>query len=279
MSETQPPASQKPRAKKPAAVARYDEMADTDGALRPQWQRVVRAFEQMTPEEYSSRLASMRAMVRDNGVTYNVYDEAGGRARPWELDPVPFVIGAADWKIIEAGVAQRARLADLMLRDIYGPQDLIKSGDLPPHLVFGHPQFLRPLMGVKPPGGVHVHLYSADLARMPDGSWMVLSARADAPSGIGYALENRIVISKTFPDLFRDMQVERLASFFQRYREHVLDLAEAKKGRAVLLTPGPYNEAYFEHAYIAHYLGLSLVEGQDLVVRDGQVLLKTLAGS
>ena len=277
MSETQSPASQKPRAKKPAAVARYDEMTE-NGALRPQWQRVVRAFEQMTPEEYSSRLASMRAMVRDNGVTYNVYDEAGGRARPWELDPVPFVIGAADWKIIEAGVAQRARLADLILRDIYGPQELIKSGDIPPHLVFGHPQFLRPLMGVKPPGGVHVHLYSADLARMPDGSWRVQSARADAPSGIGYALENRIVISNTFPDLFRDMQVERLASFFHAYREYVLDLAEEKKGRAVFLTPGPYNESYFEHAYIAHYLGLSLVEGQDLIVRDGQVLLKTLAG-
>jgi uncharacterized circularly permuted ATP-grasp superfamily protein/uncharacterized alpha-E superfamily protein len=259
-------------------VARYDEMAEQDGRLRPQWQRVVRAFEQMTPPDYAARLASMRAMVRDNGVTYNVYDEAGGRARPWELDPVPFVIGAADWKIIQTGIAQRARLADLILKDIYGPQQLIKSGDIPPHLVFGHPQFLRPLMGVQPVGGVHVHLYSADLARMPDGSWMVLSARADAPSGIGYALENRIVISNTFPDLFRDMQVERLASFFHAYREFVLDLAEQKKGRAVFLTPGPYNESYFEHAYIAHYLGLSLVEGQDLIVRDGQVLLKTLAG-
>ncbi len=280
VSETQqpPPVSQKPRARKPAQVARYDETADKNGALRPQWQRVVRAFEQMTPEEYTSRLVSMRGMVRDNGVTYNVYDEAGGRARPWELDPVPFVIGAEDWKIIETGIAQRAHLADLMLRDIYGPQRLIESGDLPPHLVFGHPQFLRPLMGVEPPGGVHVHLYSADLARKPDGSWMVLSSRADAPSGIGYALENRIVISNTFPDLFRDMQVERLASFFHAYRERVLELAEGRNGRAVLLSPGPYNEAYFEHAYIAHYLGLSLVEGQDLVVRDGQVLLKTLAG-
>src|SRR5690242_9930811 len=136
-------------------------MAERDGTLRPQWQRVVRAFEQMTPEDYASRLTSMRGMVRDNGVTYNVYDEAGGRARPWELDPVPFVIGAADWKVIEAGIAQRARLADLILRDVYGPQHLIANGDIPPHLVFGHPQFLRPLMGVKPAGDVHIHLYSA----------------------------------------------------------------------------------------------------------------------
>ena len=232
----------------------------------------------MTPEFYAARLTSMRDMIRDNGVTYNVYDEAQGHARPWELDMVPFVIGPEDWKTIAAGVAQRARLSDLLLKDIYGPQKMIAEGHIPPHLVLGHPQFLRPLMGTTPKNGVHVHLYSADLARNADGSWIVLSSRADAPSGLGYALENRIVISQTFPDLFRDLQVERLASFFHAYREHVLALAGGDKGRAVLLTPGAYNEAYFEHAYLAHYLGLSLVEGQDLVVRDGQVFLKTLAG-
>ena len=278
MSETNYPRSQKSRAQRTQAVPRYDEMLDGAGSLRPQWQHVARAFNQMTPQEYASRLESTHDMMRDNGVTYNVYDEAGGQARPWQLDIVPFVIGAADWSIIEAGIAQRARLADLLLRDIYGPQKLIADGHIPPHLVFGHPQFLRPLMGIEPKGGVHVHLYSADLARTPDGSWVVLSMRADAPSGIGYALENRIVISQTFPDLFRDLQVERLASFFHAYREHVLDLAGARKGRAVFLTPGPYNEAYFEHAYLGHYLGLSLVEGQDLAVRDGLVFLKTLAG-
>jgi uncharacterized circularly permuted ATP-grasp superfamily protein/uncharacterized alpha-E superfamily protein len=278
VSETHIPASQKPRDQKALSVARYDEMRDRSGALRPHWQAVERAFTEMTPEDYASRLASMRSMVRDNGVTYNVYDEAGGHERPWQLDIVPFVIGPSDWKAIEAGIRQRAHLSDLLLRDIYGPQTLVAEGDLPAHLVFGHPQFLRPLMGVEPAGGVHVHLYSADLARTPDGSWMILSARTDSPSGIGYALENRIVISQTFPDLFRDLQVERLASFFHAYREHVLALAEAGKGRAVLLTPGPYNEAYFEHAYLAHYLGLSLVEGQDLAMRNGEVFLKTVAG-
>ena len=278
MSETQHPVSQEARGGLTRSVARYDEMLDRAGLLRPQWQALARAFKQMTPQEYASRLASTRNMMRDNGVTYNVYDEAGGQARPWQLDIVPFVIGAADWAVIEAGIAQRARLSDLLLRDIYGPQTLIAGGHIPPHMVFGHPQFLRPLMGVEPAGGVHVHLYSADLARKPDGSWVVMSARADAPSGIGYALENRIVISQTFADLFQDLQVERLASFFHSYREHVLGLAEARKGRAVLLTPGPYNEAYFEHAYLAHYLGLSMVEGQDLAVRDGLVYLKTLAG-
>ena len=275
MSDTQLPSAP---ASEALHVARYDELKDASGALRPHWQGFATALTHMTEAEHARRTTSARAVIRDNGVTYNVYDEAGGRARPWQLDIIPLVIGATDWAVIEAAVAQRARLADALLRDIYGPQRLIADGHLPPHLVLGHPQFLRPLMDAKPPGGVHVHLWSADIARAPDGSWVVLSARADAPGGIGYALENRIVVSQLFPDLFRDMQVERHAAFFHAHREHVLGLAEGAPGRAVLLTPGAYNEAYFEHAYLAHYLGLSLVEGQDLVVRDGQVFLKTLAG-
>jgi len=278
VSETNPPTTASRRTPIAPSPARYDEIHASDGGVRSQWQTIARTFETLTPDAFEGRIASTRNMIRDNGITYNVYDDAGGRARPWQLDVVPFVIGAADWKIIEAGIAQRARLADLVLKDIYGPQTLLAEGHIPPHLVLGHPQFLRPLVGIEPAGGVHVHLYSADLARAPDGSWSVLFSRADAPSGLGYALENRIVISQTFPELFRDMKVERLASFFHAYREHVLNLAAAHNGRAVLLTPGPYNEAYFEHAYLAHYLGLSLIEGQDLVVRDGLVYLKTLAG-
>ena len=169
----------------------------------------------------------------------------------------------------------RSCLADALLNDIYGEQRLIAEGHVPPHLIYGHPQFLRPLHGTKPQGGVHVHLYSADLARAPDGSWRVMSSRADAPSGLGYALENRLVVSQTFPDSFGDMRVARLASFFNAYRENILALAASRRDRAVLLTPGPYNESYFEHVYLAHYLGLTLVEGDDLVVRDAQVFLKT----
>jgi len=257
-------------------VARYDELCE-GGAVRPHWQPVAREFAALRADEYARRVASSRAMIRDNGITYNVYDEGVGQARPWELDLVPFVISVSDWKALEAAIIQRAHLANLILSDVYGAQRLVSEAHLPPHLVTGHPQYLRELRGVKPPGGVHVHLYSADLARATDGSWMVISSRADAPSGAGYALENRIVVSQSFPDLFRDMQVSRLASFFRTYRENVMRLS-ATSGRAVLLTPGPYNEAYFEHAYLAHYLGLSLVEGEDLMVRDGQVFLKTLSG-
>lgn len=257
----------------------YEELHDECGEVRAHWKILYDALERMPAEEFAQRRAGAQALIRDNGVTYNVYDESGGQARPWQLDILPFVVGPADWKTIEAGIKQRARLANAVLTDIYGAQRLIAGGGhLPPQLVFGHPQFLRPLCGVSPAHGVYVHLYSADLARTPDGNWIVLASRADAPSGLGYALENRIVVGQTFPDQFAEMRIRRLASFFNGYRECVLSLTRTQKGRSVLLTPGPHNEAYFEHAYLAHYLGFTLVEGDDLLVRDGNVYLKTLTG-
>ena len=259
-------------------LRRYDELRDEAGAIRPHWRAFAKMLSGLPPEEYARRRASADAMVRDNGVTYNVYDESAGQQRPWQLDIVPFIISAAEWKGIEAAIIQRAHLADLILRDIYGEQKLIAQGHLPPHLIVGHPQFLRPLSGAEPASGVHVHLYSADLARSADGSWRVVASRTDAPGGLGYALENRLVVGQSFADSFREMQVTRLASFFNAYRENILSLAASRRDRAVLLTPGPYNESYFEHVYLAHYLGLTLVEGDDLVVRDGEVFLKTLTG-
>jgi len=267
-------------AEPPSAVlpARFDELRDASGELRPHWRAFANSLSALSPEEFERRQASARATVQDNGVTYNVYDDRGGQARPWQLDIVPFILSPQDWKQIEAAVIQRALLADLILRDVYGPQKLIQSSVLPPHLVTGHPQFLRPLCGATPAHDVHVHLYSADLARGADGSWKVMASRADAPGGLGYALENRLVVAQTFPESFGDMQVARLAAFFNAYRESILGLGSSRRDRAVLLTPGPYNEAYFEHVYLAHYLGLTLVQGDDLAVRDGEVFLKTLTG-
>ena len=261
-----------------SAPARFDELRDEEGLIRPHWRPFARTLEALPRAEYERRQAAARATVRDNGVTYNVYDDSAGQARPWQLDIVPFILSQNDWKAIEAAVIQRAQLAELVLRDVYGAQNLVRTNVLPPHLVTGHPQFLRPLAGVTPAGGTHVHLYSADLARGPDGAWKVMASRADAPGGLGYALENRLVVSQTFPEAFADMRVARLASFFNAYRETILDLGESRRDRAVLLTPGPYNESYFEHVYLAHYLGLTLVQGDDLTARDGKVFLKTLTG-
>jgi len=256
----------------------FDELRDSSGQMRPHWSAFAKTLSQLSPEEFVRREASARATVQDNGVTYNVYDDRGGQARPWQLDIVPFILSSADWKAIEAAVVQRAVLADLLLRDIYGPQRLVRESVLPAHLVTGHPQFLRPLCGATPVRDVHVHLYSADLARGPDGVWKVMASRADAPGGLGYALENRLVVSQTFPESFSEMRVARLAAFFNAYKESILGLTASRRDRAVLLTPGPYNEAYFEHVYLAHYLGLTLVQGDDLAVRDGEVFLKTLTG-
>ncbi len=258
--------------------AAFDELHDGEGHVRAHWRAFTRTLANLSPEEFERRQASARATVQDNGVTYNVYDDRSGQARPWQLDIVPFILSPQDWKAIEAAVIQRAVLADLLLRDIYGEQRLIRDGVLPPHLVTGHPQFLRPLCGTRPAHDVHVHLYSADLARGPDGTWKVMASRADAPGGLGYALENRLVVSQTFPESFGDMRVARLAAFFNAYKESILGLAASRRDRAVLLTPGPYNEAYFEHVYLSHYLGLTLVQGDDLSVRGGEVFLKTLTG-
>ncbi|BBK40651.1 hypothetical protein STVA_06710 [Allostella vacuolata] len=262
----------------PRPVGRYDAMVGADGVVRSHWRPLLAELARIDGAEIIRRHQAVRRMIRDNGVTYNVYDDAGGEARPWDLDILPFILDGAEWERIEAGVVQRARLADALLADIYGPRRLAAEGLLPPHLPAGHPQFLRPLVGIDPPGGVHVHIYAADLTCGPDGRWTVLADRVEAPSGMGYALENRIVVSQTFAESFGDAHVLRLASFFQSMKDGLAALAATDRPRGVLMSPGPHNEAYFEHAFLAHYLGLALVEGDDLTVHDGHVYLKTLRG-
>jgi uncharacterized circularly permuted ATP-grasp superfamily protein/uncharacterized alpha-E superfamily protein len=228
----------------------------------------------------AARWENARRNIRDNGVTYNVYGDPQGMDRPWELDMIPLLIPPHEWSQLEAGLTQRARLLNLVLADLYGPQELIHNGLLPPSLVFANPGFLRPCHGIHVPGDIHLHLLAVDLARTPDGQWWALADRTQSPSGAGYALENRIVLSRSLPEAFRDCQVQRLASFFRVQRETLTSLAPQRRDnpKVVLLTPGPYNETYFEHAYLARYLGFTLVEGGDMTVRDRRVFIKTLEG-
>jgi len=265
----------------------YNEMCGPDGAVRPAWAALLKAPDFASAATVESRWQLAERMIRENGVTYNVYGDPKGLARPWPVDPLPAIVPAAEWRQIETGLAQRARLLDRLLADLYGPQTVLKNGTLPPALLFANPGFLRPCHGIQPPDGVQLHLAAFDLGRMPDGSWVVLDDRTQAPSGAGYALENRMVLSRSLPDAFRAQPVERISGFFRALRETLSRAASAAAAksrgsgaepRIVLLTPGPYNETYFEHAYLARYLGYQLVAGEDLTVRYDRVYLKTLGG-
>jgi uncharacterized circularly permuted ATP-grasp superfamily protein/uncharacterized alpha-E superfamily protein len=258
----------------------YDEVLGSGKQIRPHWQPLAEALTSMGHAGLERRWREGQRLIHDNGITYNVYSDPESTSRPWPLDPVPLMMDPAEWKTIEAAVIQRAMLFNSILADLYGPQRLLREKMLPAELVFPNPAFLRPCWGIQPQGGVFLHMYAADLARSPDGQWWVLADRTQAPSGAGYALENRLVTTRVLPDVFRASHVRRLANFFQTYRDALQRLVPANREnpRIVLLTPGPYNETYFEHAFLARYLGYTLVEGGDLTVRDSRVFLKTLGG-
>ncbi len=259
---------------------RYDELLAAPGTPRSHWDAFVQSLAERGEREVSDTLTLTERQIREQGITYNVYEDAMGASRPWEVDPLPLLLPAEEWEQIEAGIAQRADLLNRVLGDIYGPQELLKSGAIPPPVVFGHRGFLGPAQGLRPVSGMHLLQYAADLARSPDGRWWVVSDRTQAPSGAGYALENRLVVSRVFPQMFRELPVQHLASYFDALRSALLHWAPRGDGpkRIVLLTPGPYNETYFEHALLARYLGFALVEGNDLTVRDDRVWLKTIDG-
>jgi uncharacterized circularly permuted ATP-grasp superfamily protein/uncharacterized alpha-E superfamily protein len=263
-----------------ALEGRYDELLSAPGHPRPHWDAFLHALAGREGQEVSGTLSLTERQVREHGITYNVYADPKGADRLWEVDPLPLLLSAGEWETIEAGIAQRAELLNRVLADLYGPQQLMRSGAIPPSIVFGHSGFLHPVQGIRPPGGIHLFHYAADLARSPDGHWWVVGDRTQAPSGAGYALENRLVVSRVFPQMFRELHVERLATFFAALRDSLLRWAPKGDGPplVVLLTPGPYNETYFEHALLARYLGFALVEGSDLTVRDGRVWMKTVEG-
>jgi uncharacterized circularly permuted ATP-grasp superfamily protein/uncharacterized alpha-E superfamily protein len=258
----------------------HDELLTPDGLLRPHYAPFVESIELLGRHELASRWENAKRTIRDNGVTYNVYDDPHGVDRPWTLDMMPLVVPFDEWRRLEAALVQRTRLLNLVLADLYGSQKLLQEAKLPPSLVLGNPGFLRPCHGIPVHRGIHLHLHAVDLARSPEGEWRVLADRTQAPSGAGYTLENRIVLSRSLPEAFRDCQVQRLAAFFAAERGTLTALAASRRDtpRVVLLTPGPLNETYFEHAYLARYLGFTLVEGGDLTVRDRRVFIKTLDG-
>ncbi|MBK1649638.1 circularly permuted type 2 ATP-grasp protein [Rhabdochromatium marinum] len=256
----------------------YDEMRAGDGELRPHWQYLLDSLRKLGPERIAARSREAHRLVRDNGVTYNVYGDPRGMSRPWQLDPIPLLVRGEEWAELERGLIQRAELLNQILLDLHGPRQLVLKGLVPPELIDGYPGYLLPCIGTQVADNRPLVLYGADLTRDGQGRWHVVGDRAQSPSGAGYALENRVVLSRVLPSLFRDSHVHRLAGFFRAMRRALARLApcEPDEARIALMTPGPSNEAYFEHAYLANYLGYGLVQGGDLSVRDGALWLRTL---
>ncbi len=259
---------------------RYDELLDGGSTVRSHWKPLIERLAAGGIRESAHRsLQLTRRLIAESGATYNVYADPQGADRPWTLDPLPLVLTGEEWAEIEQGVAQRARVLNALLADLYGARRLIAEGLVPPQIPFGHPNFLWPCHGVAPRDGTWLHLYAADLARAADGHWRILADRTQAPSGAGYALENREIIEQVLPEAIRELGVRRVRGFFGGMRERLIAGADEEESPlAVILTPGPYNETYFEQAYLAHQLGWPLVEGSDLTVRRDTVYLKTLGG-
>jgi uncharacterized circularly permuted ATP-grasp superfamily protein/uncharacterized alpha-E superfamily protein len=259
----------------------FDELRDATGDLWPHQRPLAQFLESKDSKELEELGRVVRQRITQQEVTFNILGVPEGTNRPWQLDAVPLVLDRSEWLVLSAGLRQRARLLNAVLRDCYGPQQLLRDGLLPAELVLGHPEFLRACHGWQPLGGEWLHLYAADVGRDPSGKFRVFSDRTQAPTGAGYALENRLVLGRTLPELFREYRVERVAHFFTKMRRTVESLAPAGtrgQPRVVLLSAGARDESSFEHAYLARYLGYELVEGRDLSVRGGYVYLKTLSG-
>ncbi|SIT44593.1 conserved hypothetical protein [Paraburkholderia ribeironis] len=270
----------------PGHEGHWDELRDAAGALREPWRQFFERLGEDGVARLEDHCASVAQQIRDNDISYNVYADKG-ESRPWALDLLPFLISEHEWAHIERGVMQRAHLLNAIVADIYGPQALLERGQLPPALVFGHPGYLRSVKGYAPPGGQFLQVVAVDLARAPGGDWTVIAHRTEAPSGLGYALENRLIVSTLFADPFRSMRVSRLAPTYSQLIATLVragqatmrhDASAETSPHIALLTPGPFSETYFEHVFLARYLGVTLVEGKDLTVRDDMLYLKTLAG-
>lgn len=260
------------------AGAVHDEMSLADGSVRPHWEYLMDSLNALGAEALQERYQKATRILRDDGATYNLHSDPAF-SQTWRLDPVPLLIGSEEWNQVETGLRERAELLNLLLADLYGPRELLKFRVIPPELLYNHAGYLRPCYDVKLPGEHQLINYAADLVRDSSGEFCVIADRSQAPSGDGYALENRSVIARVFPSLFRDSQVHRLSLFFRNLRRKLGELSPGGDlPRVVVLTAGPYGKNYFEQVYLANYLGYPLVQGGDLTVRNGYLWMKSLDG-
>jgi uncharacterized circularly permuted ATP-grasp superfamily protein/uncharacterized alpha-E superfamily protein len=257
----------------------YDELVTGQKSIRYHWQGILSIIRTLPGGGLSERVESARRQLEESGATLNLLDDRG--APGWTFDPLPFVIAPDEWASLEAGLIQRATLLDGVLADLYGPQKLLAEKLVPPMLVHANRHFLRACRvtdGAAPTR--HLAQYAVDLVRQGDGRWYVLADHTEVPAGIGYALEMRRVLARSLPEAFRSIPVRHLRPFVDRWHDSLGAMApsEIANPNMALLTPGSLSSTYFEHVYLSRTLGVPLVEGGDLVARDGEVSIKTLAG-
>ena len=258
-----------------SAVHQHDETRTADGKPLPNWKLVTDDFAKLSPGQITRRQNDIARQLRANGIAYSPLSDAEESPRPWNLDLSPFVIEPADWASLQEALNQRALLKQKILADIYGTQELLKSGLIPPAMIYSHRGYLRDAVNIT--DSAELPLYSADVSRSPSGKWYVVDDICQYPSGIGYALENRLVLSRTLPRLFRSSHVLRIANYFKNL-QRLLGKLSAADGRCVILAPGPTHSHYYEFAYLAKYLGYTLVQAGDMTIRNNRAFLRTVSG-
>lgn len=260
-----------------SAASGYDEFLDEDGAIRPNWRGLVSSLVGLPPTELATRMARLDRRVRETGIAYDIFADPNAPSQGWQLDLLPIVISSREWEWLAASLVQRARLFDALLADLYGEQNTMRRGLVPPELVFSDSSYLRPCQGILPRGGP-LRFYAADLARGADGRWRVIDSHTETLAGVGFALANRVVHTHVAGDLFKKCNAIRISNYFQDLQLGLSAQAGHDNARIALLTPGPHHQDYFSHAYLARYMGFLLVEGPDLRTKGNRVYLKTLEG-
>ncbi len=258
----------------------YDELFDAPGRPRPEVTPLIDRINSLSIEEIQHRQQAAQIALFKMGVTFNVYGDEQGTEKIFPFDILPRTIAAAEWQILEKGLKQRIVALNEFLADVYGDQKIIQDGVIPSEIVFSSRGFLKPCMGLKPPKGIWSHISGMDLVRDRTGEWYILEDNLRCPSGVSYVLESRRIMKSTLPLVFNRMNIQPVEEYPSYLLETLLNLAPdyIENPTVVLLTPGIYNSAYFEHSYLAQQMGVELVEGRDLVVADGYLQMRTTKG-
>jgi uncharacterized circularly permuted ATP-grasp superfamily protein len=258
----------------------YDELFVAKGQPRSYAAQLIDRINSLSPGDLEIRQEAAKTAMMKLGATFNVYNDSEGTERILPFDLIPRIVSASEWSHLESGLKQRIHVLNLFINDIYGEQKIVKDGIIPEELILSSKGFLKPCMGLKPPKGIWCHITGTDLVRDQEGKWYVLEDNLRCPSGVSYVLENRRVMKSTFPQLFAKLGIQPV----DEYPSHLLDTLLNLVGdhitnpTVVVLTPGMYNSAYFEHSFLAQQMGVELVEGRDLVVSDGYVQMRNTKG-